>query len=154
MNLAPFLPLISVICLVLAGLASLTLSLSVWRRRRAAMRGVHGGLRLVGHAVIGTAVLGLFVVLVAFAIRSFFPRSGSVSTADALVVRADPQRGVPRLVEADRVDAGAALVVFERAIDALRRKVLLERSAVLEAQIEALHLSSLDFAAEHLRRKQ
>ena len=110
-----FVPFFSVFLIATLGLASLALSLSVWRRRRQAIRAQRGWRQSISRMLVPLGVAGAFAIILSLSLRTFFPRKGELFLRDALVVRADSVRGTPSTAKVDQLRSGEALLRFEKA---------------------------------------
>ena len=110
-EVVPFLTVLVIACL---GLASVALSLLVWRRRGLVARGAGAGASRSHRLGLPLAVCGALMILVAVCLRAFLPLEGEVFLRDAVVVRADSSRGTPFISDAAQHAAGDEMVSFVR----------------------------------------
>ena len=132
MHLVEFVPFFSVLALASLALASVALSLLVWRRRGLGADERNGQMSLLRRCGLPLAVIGGLLLTVSLCLRTFFPRRGEVFLRDAVVVRADDSRGTPVIKDASTRDAGEDLVSFvRRGQDAEIAALRLERDRVV-----------------------
>lgn len=120
-------PFLTVLVIASLGLASVALSLLVWRRRGLLARGGQAGVSRYHRIGLPLAVCGALLILVSLCLRAFLPRLGEVFMRDAVVVRADSSRGTPVISSAAQHASGEEIVSFVRSgqqaeIEALRLK--------------------------------
>lgn len=132
MHLVEFVPFFSVLALASLALASVALSLLVWRRRGLGAQEGHSQMSWLRRCGLPLAVLGGLLLTVSLCLRTFFPRRGEVFLRDAVVVRADDSRGTPIIEDASTREAGEDLVSFvRRGQDAEIAALRLERDRIV-----------------------
>ena len=107
-------PFLTVLVIASLGLASVALSLLVWRRRGLVARGAQARAGRCYRLGLPLAVCGALLVLVSLCLRAFFPHQGELFLRDAVVVRADSTRGAPVISNAAQHQAGDEMVSFVR----------------------------------------
>jgi hypothetical protein len=154
MDFSPYLPLLSILLLMLALVGSITLSLTVWRRRRKALRGPRTPLQRLQGLLVPVGLGGVLLVLFSFALRGFFPRQGEILMRDTLVVRAEPARGQPHISSQPEIEAGQSIVRFARAGDEAEREALRHQIERVQAERAQLLVRPVDTAPGLVREEQ